>query len=340
MTTITLSCRRHALLVDCLASRVEPLARSGRFTIFDIRRRGPAESAALDPDDMILVHDFAPEEISNNIGRFVADELLPILVADAAGARGREQELFERLVGAIVRSMDGDERRAWHLFYDNTLAALIRAGWHADGGHTGNPVPQDFITDFAAIYRRTAELAAEIAPETLIDVATCFGFLPLLLAEGAWQDRSAPPTPCRIIACDINPALVSLAGAYAQRQRLTNVHFFRADILAADLAYELAPVATCFDVVSAIHFLEHLEPRQSAAAIDALWSLTRQRLIVAVPMEEVPDARFGHRQVFDRQSLTALARRTDGRFETFEDHGAWLVIDRAGTPGVWNEERP
>jgi hypothetical protein len=99
MSTITLSCQRHALLVDCLASRVEPLARSERFAIFDVCRRGPHQTVSLDPDDMILVHDFAPEEISNNIGRFVADELLPLLECASppgkTGIQGREQVVFE-----------------------------------------------------------------------------------------------------------------------------------------------------------------------------------------------------------------------------------------------------
>ena len=337
MTPITLSRQRHRLLVECLADRAEPVARSPRFAIYDIDPDRPARSAALDPDDIILVHDFARCEIDNNIGGYVADELLPLLTGPgrsgtAGGYAASEQALFERFVGEIVRSVDGNERRAWHLYYDNTLAALRQTG-RRDGGIRGNgsavqDVPQDFIADFAAIYRRVEALVAEVAPATVFDVATCFGFLPLLLASGVRAEEPDGRRPCRIVACDLNPALVSLADDYARHRRLAGVRFLRADILAADMARELAPLAPSFDVVTAIHLLEHLEPEQTGPAMDALWSLTQRRLIVAVPVEETPDARFGHRQVFDRESLGALGPRTGGTCRCFEDHGAWLVIDR------------
>jgi hypothetical protein len=135
MAPMTLSRQRHALLVQCLADRAEPVAKSPRFTIYHLNP-DPADAAG-DLDDIIVVHDFAPAEIDNNIARHVADELLPLLVADAPrpvardGYGATDQEVFERFVGEIVRSVDGNERRAWHLFYDNTLAALDRAGREA-----------------------------------------------------------------------------------------------------------------------------------------------------------------------------------------------------------------
>ena len=48
-----------------------------------------------------------------------------------------------------------------------------------------------------------------------------------------------------------------------------------------------------------------------------------------MPIEEEPDVRFGHRQVFRPESLIALGRRVDANCHCFEDHGAFLVIDRA-----------
>lgn len=333
MTTITLSRQRHRLIADCLADRVEPIARSPRFTIYNIDPEETARSKFPDPGDIVLVHDFMPHEIDNNIARFVADELVPLLVpspqsGQVAHCATREQQVFEHFVGEIVRSMDGNSRDAWHLFYDNTLAAMQKTDQQEGGANGGNTPPQDFIADFAAIYRRVADLVAEVAPATLFDAATCFGFLPLLLATDHWIDRSNGQWPCRVFACDINPALVSLAEGYARYRQLTNVRFVLADILARDMAHELAPLAASFDVVTAIHLLEHLEPDQTAAAVDALWSLARQRLIIAVPVEKVPDARFGHRQVFVPESLGALGQRTDGAWHGFEDHGAWLVVDR------------
>lgn len=358
MTTITLSRERHGFLADCLADRAMPVARSSRFSIYAVDPERPNGAPVPDPDDIILVHDFHPGEIDNNIGHFVAEELLPLICAaprpDPASEEGAQaQAVFERFVGEIVRSMDSSERRAWHLFYDNTLTAMHRLGRDAAAVNGGPPAPQDFISDFAAIYSRVGALVAETAPETVLDVATCFGFLPLLLAqqgpEGGvearapstahWSAGGPPPdrpyrrgakAPTRIVAFDLNPALVALAADYAEARSLTGVRFVQADLLAAGLAHTLANGGgpTSFDVVMAIHLLEHLEPSETIAALDALWALTGRRLILAVPIEAEPDARFGHRQVFDQRSLAALGPRTGGTCRCFEDHGAWLVIDR------------
>ena len=341
MTAMTLSRQRHGLLVHCLAERAEPLATSARFTIYRLGADGPTSSGACDLDNIILVHNFAPAEIDNNIARDVADELLPLLMAAAPqpandGYGASDQEMFERFVGEIVRSMDGNEHRAWHLFYDNTLAALDRAG-REEGGAKGETdalqdLPRDYIADFAAIYRRAADLADEIKPVSILDVATCFGFFPLLLASDTWPDRRHHRQRHRIVGCDLNPALVSLAESYVRKRKLSGVRFVEADILDPATPGRTLPEAS-FDVVTAIHLLEHLEPAQTAAAMDALWRLARRRLIVAVPVETVPDTRFGHRQVFTGESLGALGQRTDGTSRCFEDHGAWLVIDRERDAG-------
>ena len=349
MTPMTLSRQRHGLLVQCLAERAEPIARSPRFTIYRLDqgyRLDPgyggepcraAPTVACDLDDIILVHDFTPSEIDNNIARYVADELLPLLLAGAprAGADDNygddygasDQEVFERFVGEIVRSMDGNERRAWHLFYDNTLATLYQAVEQEGGAKRESGAPQDYIADFAAIYRRVGDLIAEVAPATLLDVATCFGFLPLLLASGTGSETCHRQRLRCIVGCDLNPALVALAAGYVRQRKLTGVGFVEADILSVN-GYGRLPEPS-FDVVTAVHLLEHLEPAQTAPAMEALWTLARRRLIVTVPVETVPDTRFGHRQVFTRESLCALGQRTAGTSRCFEDHGAWLVIDRA-----------
>ena len=333
MTAITLSRARHGLLVDSLADRAEPVARSERFVVYALDPNWPTGGGAPALEDIVLVHDFARREIDNNIGRFVAEELLPLLTASGSLGRSNagEQEVFERFVGDIVRSMDGNEDCAWRLFYDNTLAALHWAGQGPGETNGTSPAPQDFIADFAAIYRRVADLVTETAPDTVLDVATCFGFLPMLLASDAWGNGTGSRRPRRIVGCDLNPALIALAEGVARQRRLTDTRFVRADILDADRAPDLAPP---YDVVTAIHLLEHLEPMQTAPAMDALWSMTGRRLIIAVPVEEVPDARFGHRRVFDQDSLGALGRRTDGFCHGFDHHGAWLVIDRIQQDGL------
>lgn len=349
MPPLTLSRHRHRLLTDCLAARAEPLASGGRFAVYRLDAAAPplalpGSGTGPDPDDLIVVHDFAPAEIDNNIARDVADDLLPLMSAATTRLAASEdtarnpQELFEHLVGEVVRSVDGNDRRAWHRFYDNTLAALYRTGQAAASGARHEGTRPDYIADFAAIYHRVAGLIDEVAPDSVLDVATCFGFLPLLLASGAWS----PTTHCggrRVIGCDLNPALMALAESYAHDRQVANVRFVTTDILDEHAAGGQGLPGSTFDVVTAIHFLEHLEPAATPAALTALWRRTRRRLIVAVPIEAVPDARFGHRQVFDRHRLAALGPRTGGRCRCFEDHGAWLVIDRVANPAAVSRPR-
>jgi len=297
-----LSHTRHKVLIDCLAAHAAPVAESEHFALY---RRVGADGCA----ELAIVHRFAPEQVDNNVGYYVANELLPMLLA-ARGDDGRfaysEQELFERSVGAIVRSIDANERRAWHRFYVNSLAALARA--------MREPAPaHDFVEPFGAIYARVAEL---LVGTTLLDAGTCFGFMPLLLAEQAPQLE-------RIVGLDQNEALIGLASAYADYAGVERARFVRADLLAPEAAR-----LGCYDSVAAIHLLEHLAPEQTWPAIANLWRLTRRRLIVAVPIEQTPDARFGHLQTFDPARLDELGRRLEIPYRSFEYHGGWLVVDR------------
>ena len=128
MSPLTLSRQRHWMLIERpggTARRRSAAATTSRSTDW------PARPATPIPTTSSSSTTFSPEQIDNNIGGYVADELLPLLArsrpASAASADGyaySEQEIFERYVGAIVRSIDSNERRAWHRFYDNTLAAL------------------------------------------------------------------------------------------------------------------------------------------------------------------------------------------------------------------------
>jgi len=306
MSPLTLSRHRHGPLIGCIDQQIPLLARSPRFSVYGLS------------DDVIVIHDFAAGEIDNNVGGWVAYELLPLLArARPAPLSSDEsvQALFERCVGAIVRSADASERQAWHLFYDNTLAALRDPAW--PGSANGYP---DFIGSFRAIYGRCAELVAEVPQAQVLDVATCFGFLPLFLAEAAGS--------AGIVGCDLNPALTALAEDYRRQRGVVGVSFVRADVLACDFARTVAGDGGGFDVVTAIHLLEHLDPEQTLPAFDALWGLARRRLILAVPFEDVPDATFGHRQVFDEAGLFELGRRTNARVRCFSEHGGWLVCDR------------
>ena len=313
MIPLVLSPWRHAALTACLAGNHPAMASSQHFTVY---RLEPAAHTPAAGPELVVVHNFDPEQIDNNLGFYVANELLPLLSA----ARGRmpeaspaddpfahdQQALFEQCVGAIVRSMDSNERLAWHRFYVNSLTALERA-------MQSDQPAADFIGPFGAIYRRLIDLARGTS---LLDAGTCFGFLPLLLAR-----RDDPPAT--IVGCDLDGALVSFANAYARHAGLANVSFTVADLLGDELAR-----LGRFDTVTCVHVLEHLAPEQTLTALRALWQCTTQRLIVTVPLEEQPDPRFGHRQTFTTRRLEILGRELGGRFQTFALHGCWLVVDR------------
>jgi hypothetical protein len=316
-TPLVLSELRHQPLVDALARAAAPLACTRHFRVWGLA------------DGVAIAHRLGPATIDNAVAGWVADELLPALPAGGF----TPIELFEGAVGAIVRSVDASERTAWRLFYDNTLAALL-------GDAAAGALPT-VIADFRAIHREAARLVDEAGAGSLLDVATCFGFLPLALARADW----AAGRRRAIVGCDRNRALVALAGDYAEAQRLSQVAFVEADVLAEDFGDDLADrcvrvlddgagggAPAAFDCVTAIHLLEHLAPEETAPAVDHLWGVTRRRLIIAVPFEATPDPRFGHRQVFDRSRLAGLGRRLRGRRRVFECHGGWLVVDRVAAP--------
>lgn len=315
MIPLVLSPRRHAALTTCLADGVPATASSQHFTIY---RLAPAEHSGEPRPELVVVHSFSLAQIDNNLGYYVANELLPLLTVTAgrpAPARAPdpfaydEQTVFEHCVGAIVRSIDGNERRAWHRFYANSLDALERAMARPAGHH-------DFIEPFGAIYRQAISL---LRGRTLLDAGTCFGFLPLLLA----RRQAAEAALEQVVGCDLDSALMSFATAYATCEGHGAARFVQADLLAP----EFARVGR-FDTVTCIHVLEHFACEQTMLALENLWRVTRRRLIVAVPIEPTPDARFGHRQVFDRERLLALGRELGARHHYLEEQGGWLVVDK------------
>lgn len=296
---LVLAHNRYSILVECLHRYAEPAARSERFAVYCLDQSGDSDRTG---GEIVIVHNFARAEIDNNIGYYVANELLPLL-------NSTRQADFEHLVGAIVRSIDIDEQQAWQLFYDNSVAALERAI------SAPQSIP-DFIWPFGAIYDRVLRLARG---RSLLDVGTCFGFLPIIYARHARANGHAH----RVVGCDLDMALVRLANHYAGQCALGEVGFTVADVLNDDIVHLGA-----FDTVTCIHMLEHLAAGQTMPALANLWRITRKRLILCVPLEETPDPRFGHQQVFDAERLCALGQAVGGVYRTFEHHGGWLVVDR------------
>jgi len=65
-------------------------------------------------------------------------------------------------------------------------------------------------------------------------------------------------------------------------------------------------------------------------ALAELCRVARRRVVVAVPLEEVPDPAFGHLQAFSLARLARLGADAPGWSHTVSAaDGGWLVLDRA-----------
>ncbi len=262
----------------------------------------------------MMVHDLRLSEIDNNVGKHIRHSLIPML-ASTRQALGKDlpvwgvwdQEphaLFNQLMATTLYSVHADPSTCSRWFYRNTLKGLRESPSEID--------PTDFIQPFSEIYRRVRELRLG---KSLLDAGTCHGFMPLLL--------STDDPDSRIVGLDIDDFLIQAARHYAEGEGISGVEFLTADLF--DPRTEFLPR---FDTVTAIHLLEHLDRDTAARAAEVLWQRTAQRLIINVPIEETPDPYFGHRHCLDVGQLTDLGERLGGHSTTFEDHGAWLVVDR------------
>jgi len=238
----------------------------------------------------------APHGISNELADHIAAELVPLgLVPDGPA--------FERVFVDAVLSTQPDPNRAWAAFYGNTLRRLR----HADGAGTGS------VATFARIYERALSL---VRGTTVLDVGCCFGFLPLLAAE---RDPRL-----KVIGTDLVPAAAALAG------RISRARGGRARFAAANLlALPIGDMAV--DTVLAVHVLEHLPAEASAPALAQLRRVARQRVVIAVPLEEVPDPTFGHLQAFDLPRLAELGPDPGWSRTVHAADGGWLILDRVSS---------
>src|SRR5262249_15295327 len=119
--------------------------------------------------------------------------------------------------------------------------------------------------------------------ESLLDVGSNLGMLPVLLAE------RAPGTT--LVGCDVRPDAVAIAADLAAVTGAAGVRFQVGAVLAPDLAS-----AGRFDTVVAVHLLEHLTDAELPVALDNLLRVTIRRLVVAVPYEEEVQSLYGHVQ--------------------------------------------
>jgi SAM-dependent methyltransferase len=256
---------------------------------------------SIETPHFLIRHGFVqprfPSGISNELADHIAAELVPLgLVPDSPA--------FERIFVDAVLAAHPDPVQAWTAFYGNTIRRLRRP----DPSGTGS------LASFARIYAHVLSL---IRGATVLDAGCCFGFLTLLAAERYPY--------LRIIGADLVPATAALAGRISRAQA-DHARFAAADLLALPFASETV------DTVLAVHVLEHLPAEACRPALAQLCRVTRHRVVIAVPLEEMPDPTFGHRQVFDLPRLAGLGNVPGWSSAVHAADGGWLVLDRAPCP--------
>lgn len=202
-------------------------------------------------------------------------------------------EVFERVFTGVVLTTATDPLAAWRGFYGHTLDGL-----------TGAPRPGGSVAEFAPIYRRARTL---VRGRRVLDVGSCFGFLPILLADDGYA----------VVASDLNAGNVALLRRVDPR--LPVVTCSAADLPVPDDAV---------DTVFAVHLLEHVDAGLGAAAVREALRVARQRVVLAVPYEEVPDPAYGHVRTVTHDDLDALGRSSGWRYDVTDVYGGWLVLDR------------
>lgn len=228
------------------------------------------------------------------------------LAAGLLGPPPHDLASFERAFTDHVESSAPDAATAWDAFYDATLERVL-ATWGHDVPGSGT------VASFTRIWSRAARLSRGASA---LDVGTCFGFLPL-----AWAAR---PTAPRLLAVDLSPESARLTGRQARRLG-RDVAVLCAD--ASRLPLPDRAVAT----VHVLHVLEHLPVALGDAVLREALRVADRRVVVAVPVERVPDRVFGHVRVFDLPALAVLGRRTGWSVSLSDADGAWLVLDRPRT---------
>lgn len=234
-----------------------------------------------------------PGSISNELADHIAAELTPLgLVPDGPA--------FERIFADAVLAAHHDPMQAWAAFYANTIRRLRRPG----PGGTGS------LATFARIYAHALSLVRGTA---VLDVGCCFGFLPLLAAERLPR--------LRVIGADLVPATAALASRICRAQG-RGTRFLAADLLALPVADHTV------DTVLAIHVLEHVPAEACGPALGQLRRVARQRVVIAVPLEQTPDPTFGHLQSFDLSRLAGIGDAPGWSQAVHAADGGWLVLDR------------
>jgi Methyltransferase domain len=302
-------------LIRSLPQAIDPFAPCphGRYDdhLVSVLRAEPPRGGAEKPGPVVRTEHFClaergrrievshwqrPDQLDNDVAGLLADELFaPGWLSGA--------EIFERILTGVVRSCIDDPLLAWNTFYGNTLAR-IRQCWRTPAaahrhGHT--------ISEFAPVYAHALQL---IPDGQVLDVGSCFGFLPLLLAERRGNS---------VTASDLSSGTMRLLTTVAAARGL------QVSALVCDAARIPVP-DDWTDSVSIIHLLEHLSPDHGSAVIREALRVARHQVVVAVPIEEEPTAAYGHILTFDLRQLSELGDHAGHRHSVHEYHGGWLVL--------------
>jgi len=267
---------------------------------------GPAVGAVVRTDHFGLTvrgrrievtHWLSPDQLDNDVAGLLADELF-------APGWLSGVEIFERVFTGLVRSCVDDPLLAWCTFYGNTLAR-VRQCWQARPAAAGRE--HTTISELAPVYAHALQL---IPAGQVLDLGSCFGFLPLLLAE-----RPANT----VTASDLSGGTMGLLSAVAAARGL------QVNTLVCDAARIPVPDGWA-DTVSIIHLLEHVSPDHGRAVIGEALRVARHQVVVAVPVEDEPTAAYGHIRTLDLRQLGVLGDRAGHRCSVHEHHGGWLVL--------------
>jgi Methyltransferase domain len=234
-------------------------------------------------------HDLQPDELSDDLAVLLVEEL------DDTGVLDGQAE-FELVFTGIVRSTVDGVMPAWLRFYRNSLDRL-----------------EDGVAAFAPVHEHAASL---LVGSRVVDLGSCFGFLPLRLAAAGMD----------VVATDLSAPTMKLLARVSRTLR-RRVQTICCDAARVPLRDRDA------DTVTVVHLLEHLTAGAADDVLEEALRLARRRVVVAVPFEDEPRACYGHIQRFDIAALRRLAvrlrRRHSGlRAGVHEYHGGWLILDR------------
>lgn len=285
------------------SGRVRAFSRSG------VTRDVPRTRSSLQTENFtlswengtaMLAHDLPIGMIDNGLAQLVANQLGQVSVAATP-------DQLADVITAIVLSSDPDPAVAWTGFYARTLDRL------SSKREEPALVGDDQVKVFAAIYRYAAQL---VRGHSVLDVASCLGLWPLMLAERGYQ----------VTGVDTDRRAMALLATMGRR-RATVVHTLVGD------ATRLPCRSGAFATATSIHLLEHLDATGAMRTVDELLRVCVDRAIVAVPFEKEPTTAFGHLRCYDLAALHDLGAAYCGRYgvtrvSVTEHHGGWLVLDK------------